>query len=409
MAWDRLCKSSGTQGVRSRRLHEPCSAAGMQNCMLGVRRCPACECACPWERRSPGTKLCAVHRTDTGTDNVGAQCRAVHVAACRRSICRECGCECGCMTRARHRAFAFQAGVVASAGAHLLPPPCPGLSFAVPPAARPPPTAAASRRETSLAWRISLPSGARCPTAQPAASMAAAGAGMEGGGGGRGEQLRAEGGAGQARDGVAGPGDAAGSSDGGDGGDSGSARGWIGDVQVLSGATAIEHLLRTAEPVVQGSSAQVWPWVRARAPGWCKDGVFMTKVAIANREAEHADALRAARLRVRNAETAYASCALRPQLHQSQVRVGVGGRRREGGSERVGPGGGQRNIVGEGIESCCGCRCGCKLNRLNSTRKSKLKYAERAGQVEVGAARAQQKPASSCRPTGARTSQKWAP
>ena len=77
---------------------------------------------------------------------------------------------------------------------------------------------------------------------------------MEGGGGGRGEQLRAEGGAGQARDGVAGPGDAAGSSDGGDGGDSGSARGWIGDVQVLSGATAIEHLLRTAEPVVQGSS-----------------------------------------------------------------------------------------------------------------------------------------------------------
>ena len=86
------------------------------------------------------------------------------------------------------------------------------------------------------------------------------------------------------------------------------------DVHVLSGEAAIQRLLQNSEAPMQGTSSELWEWVRRKMPRWMQDPVFRKKVAIADVEARHADGLAAARERVRRADAAYEASALRESI-----------------------------------------------------------------------------------------------
>ena len=85
-------------------------------------------------------------------------------------------------------------------------------------------------------------------------------------------------------------------------------------VHVLSGEAAIKRLLQNAEAPMQGTSLELWDWVRRKMPRWMQDPVFRKKVAIADMEARHADSLAAARERVRKAGAAFEASALRDSI-----------------------------------------------------------------------------------------------
>ena len=101
--------------------------------------------------------------------------------------------------------------------------------------------------------------------------------------------------------------------DAGDG-QSRESQGWIEGAEVLSGEAAIDHLLRTAEPAVQGSREELWRWTSSKMRRWAADPNFVQKIAIADLEAEHSDELQHARARFDAAQEAYSTCCLRDEI-----------------------------------------------------------------------------------------------